>query len=110
MVQSSLQHLARFKGKNSSCRDLDVTSGLRIPTSPRPFLSDDKVTEAGDLDLLLPLKALLDDIEDGLYNLGHLFLRKPYLLIDVLNDINLSHVPLLSQPGAAEAKKVPLKF
>jgi hypothetical protein len=39
----------------------------------------------------MALEMLLDDIEDGLRNLGHLFLRKPDLLVNGLHNIDLRH-------------------
>src|SRR5512136_1585190 len=79
-VEAGLQNLAGFKGENPSRADFDIRARLRIASSSCPFLPDDKVSKSGDLDLLLSLKALFNEVEDGLYDLGHLFLRKPHLL------------------------------
>jgi len=70
LIQASLEHLAGLKGQNPSCADLDIVSRLGLRPAG-PLSPHHKISEAGDLDLLLFLKAFLDDVKHRLNNLRH---------------------------------------
>src|SRR5439155_26224538 len=79
------------EGHHTSRGNPDFLTGPRIATFARPFASNNKITESGDLKRFSLLKNALNRIEDQLDEVRSLLFRHTHFLVNFRRQVCFPH-------------------